>query len=81
MLCKNATVLPNCYLIPWLGPQFTYKTDMFVLPDPMETQSSPVPMVEEVLVMFVKPRLMSMPLVFGLFHGALMATPYMSMLS
>lgn len=33
-------------LIPWPGPQKTFETKRFLLPSPMETQSSPTPMNE-----------------------------------
>lgn len=67
-------------LIPWPGPQCTNETEMLVVPGPMETQSSPTPMVEEVMLMLVE-RLMWIPSVLGLSPGASMFTSLTFMLS
>lgn len=67
------------YLIPRPGPHITSEMKMLVLPGPMETQSSPTPMTEEMTLIFVE-WLMWMPSVFGLSQGAVIVIFFIIML-
>lgn len=65
----------SCYLIPWPGPQEICSIHMFLEPGPIEIQSSPVFIKEEVMVTLVEVW-MWMPSVFGLQLGADILTPW-----
>lgn len=65
------------YLMPCPGPQRTFAMIILYDPGPMETQSSPVPIVTPVILTWEEP-LMWMPSVFGLSEGAVMSIALMT---
>lgn len=67
-------------LMPWPGPQATPFTSIDWLPDTMDTQSSPVPMTDLDILMFLEVP-MWMPSVLGLSAGAESLTWLMLMFS
>lgn len=60
-------------LTPWPGPHVTFWTNTCWLPSPRDTQSSPVLMLESVMLI-PEDRPIWIPSVFRLFSGALMVT-------
>jgi len=62
------------YLIPWPGPQATFSIQRPLVPGPMETQSSPVEILE-LRMETVDDDCTWIPSVFGLFPSAETLTP------
>ena len=63
------------HLMPWPGPHSMPSIHKFLVPGPIDMQSSPVLMVERIMAMLVE-RWTWMPSVFGLFPDAMMLTPW-----